>query len=261
MKAIVLMLAAAFTLAAPVITARAEAAQSLLGANTVTAETRQQIARDYEMKGDIARARELYGSAVNWYTLAIRYNSNDVSLFNKLGIAEMKVGEFDQARHSFGQAVKVDPSNVDALNNLGAVNCLQRRYRPAVRYLKQALALDESKAVTHLNLAEAWMGQKQVNRAMTEYARALELDADILTSADKEGVFAQVQTPEQRAMVDFMIAKAYVKRGNLEGALDYLRRAREQHFRQLSSVWDDPAFSPLWKDARLAEIVKPPKVS
>ena len=260
MKVLVLMLAAASTLTAPALTARPDAAQSLLG-NTVTAETRQQIAKDYEMKGDIARAREQYGSAVNWYTLAIRYSHSDVLLYNKLGIAQMKVGEFDQARHSFGLAVKADSSNVDALNNLGAVNCLERKYRPAVRYLKQALAIDETKAVTHLNLAEAWMGQKQIDRAMTEYARALELDSDILTSADKEGVFAQVQTPEQRAMVDFMIAKAYVKRGNLEGALDYLRQAKEQHFRNLSTVWEDPAFAPLWKDARLAEIVKPPKVS
>jgi tetratricopeptide (TPR) repeat protein len=261
MKAIVLMLAAASALSAPVLAARAETSQSMLGANTVTAETRQQIARDYEMKGDIARAREQYGSALNWYSLAVRYDNQDVLLYNKLGIAQMKVGEFDQARHSFGLAVRVDPSNVDALNNLGAVNCLERKYRPAVRYLKQALALDESKAVTHLNLAEAWMGQKQLDRAMTEYARALELDADILTSADKEGVFAQVQTPEQRAMVDFMIAKAYIKRGNVEGALDYLRRAKEQNFKNLATVWDDPAFAPLWKDARLAEIVKPPRIS
>jgi tetratricopeptide (TPR) repeat protein len=259
MKALVLMLAAVSTLGAPAFAARVDAAQSLM-ANTVTAETRQQIAKDYETKGDIARARELYGSAVNWYLVAIRYNRN-VLLYNKLGIAEMKLGEYDQARRAFGLAVKADPSNVDALNNLGAVNCLERKYKPAIRYLKQALALDESKAVTHLNLAEAWMGQKQVDRAMTEYARALELDADILNSADKEGVFAQIQTPEQRAMVDFMIAKSYVKRGNLEGALDYLRRAREDHFRDLSKVWEDPAFAPLWKDARLADIVKPPKVS
>ena len=220
-----------------------------------------QKAKVAEEKGDLESIRGNYEWAAYEYRDAIHLSPRDPMLYNKLGIAQMKIGEFDQARHSFGQAVKVDPSNVDALNNLGAVYCLQRKYKPAVRYLKQALALDESKAVTHLNLAEAWMGQKQIDRAMTEYARALELDADILTSADKEGVFAQVQTPEQRAMVDFMIAKAYIKRGNIEGALDYLRRAKEQNFKNLSTVWEDPAFAPLWKDARLVEIVKPPKVS
>ncbi|MFP5226953.1 MAG: tetratricopeptide repeat protein [Acidobacteriota bacterium] len=258
MKTLLLMLATAATLAIPA--GKAEVAQSLLP-DTVNADARLQTAKNYEMKGDIARAREEYGSAINWYSIALRYNGKDTALYNKLGIAQLKVGDLDQARRTFTQAVKIKPANLDSLNNLGAVYCLQRKYKPAVRYLKQALALDESRAVTHLNLAEAWMGQKQIDRAMTEYARALELDADILTSAGKEGVFAQIQTPEQRAMVDFMIAKAYVKRGNLEGALDYLRRAKENRFRNLSTVWDDPAFAPLWQDARLAEIVKPPKAS
>jgi tetratricopeptide (TPR) repeat protein len=178
-------------------------------------------------------------------------------LFNKLGIAQLKTGGMDAARKSFGDAVKRDPTFVDALNNLGAVNCLQKRYKPAVKYLKLALALDETKASAHLNLAEAWMGQKQVERAMTEYARAIELDADILSSTDKEGVFAQISTPEQQALISFMIAKAYARRGNMEGALDYLRRAKEQHYRELASVYTEPVFAPLWKDPRLTSIVKP----
>jgi pentatricopeptide repeat protein len=54
-----------------------------------------------------------------------------------------------------------------------------------------------------------------------------------------------------------MIAKSYAKRGNLEGALDFLRQAKEQHYRDLANVYTDPAFAPLWKDPRLATIVKP----
>ena len=258
MRTTFLMLTTAAALALPL--GVQATAQSLLP-DTVIADTRAQLSKNYELKGDIARARQEFGSAVNWYLLAVRYNNHEAALFNKLGIAEMKVGEMDQARRDFLLATKVEPSNVDALNNLGAVYCLQRKYKPAVRYLKQALALDEAKAVTHLNLAEAWLGQKQIDRGMTEYARALELDADILNSADNEGVFAQIQTPEQKAMVDFMIAKAYVKRGNLEGALDYLRRAKQDNFKNLASVWDDPIFTPLWKDPRLVDIVKPPKAS
>ena len=219
-------------------------------------DTRQQVARSYEMKGDIARARDEYASATHWYMLALRLEPGNAGLYNKLGIAEMKVGDMETARRQFALAVKQDPSNVDSLNNLGAVYCLERRYRPAIRYLKQALALDETKAATHLNLAEAWMGQKQTERAMTEYARALELDADILTSTDKEGVFAQISTPEQRAAVDFLIAKAYVKRGNVDGALDYLRQAKELHYHDLASVYTDPGFAPLWKDPRLSDIVQ-----
>jgi tetratricopeptide (TPR) repeat protein len=126
-----------------------------------------------------------------------------------------------------------------------------------VHYLKQALALDESNASAHLNIAEAWAGLGQMERAMTEYARALELNADILNTSGS-GVLLQVSTPEQRGRVDFLIAKAYAKRGNLEGALDYLQRAKECHFSGLGKVYEDAVFTPLWTDARLAKIVKRP---
>lgn len=217
----------------------------------------QQTAKNYEFKGDVARARNENASAAAWYYAATHYDNQNAVLFNKLGIAQLKAGEMEAARKSFSNAVKRDPTLVDALNNLGAVNCLERRYRPAVKYLKLALALDETKASAHLNLAEAWMGQKQVERAMTEYARALELDADILSSTDKEGVFAQISTPEQQALISFLIAKAYAKRGNMDGALDYLRRAKDEHYREMASVYTDPVFAPLWKDPRLTAIVKP----
>lgn len=252
MRTLILMMAAAALFAGAATNVRADSA----GDQPKTTAA-QQAAKNYEFKGDVARARDENASAAAWYSAATRYDNRNAALFNKLGIARLKAGEMDAARKAFSDAVKRDPTFVDALNNLGAVNCLEKRYKPAVKYLKQALALDESKASAHLNLAEAWMGQKQLERAMTEYARALELDADILSSADKEGVFAQISTPEQHALIQFLIAKAYAKRGNLDGALDYLRRAKDARYREIASVYTDPAFAPLWKDPRLTAIVKP----
>jgi len=90
---------------------------------------------------------------------------------------------------------------------------------------------------------------------MTEYTRALELDADILSS-NPGAVVAHVSTPEQRARVAFTIAKAYAKRGNLEGSLEYLRRAKEGNFPDLKKVYGDQTFAALWDDPRLEKIVK-----
>jgi tetratricopeptide (TPR) repeat protein len=90
---------------------------------------------------------------------------------------------------------------------------------------------------------------------MTEYARALELNADILSSS-QDGVIAQVRTPEQRARIAFMIAKSYMKRGNIEGALEYLRRAKDMRYPDMAQVYTDPVFTPLWNDPRLAKIIK-----
>jgi tetratricopeptide (TPR) repeat protein len=251
MRSLILAVATAALLAGP---AKMAGADTPPGVPRVDA--RQQAARTFELKGDVARAREELGSAETWYRAAVANDRSNATLDNKLGLVQLKQHEMDAARRSFAEAVRRQPNYVDALNNLGAVYCLEKKYRPAIKYLKEALAFDEQRAVTHLNLAEAWMGQKQIDRAITEYTRALELDADILSSPDSEGVNAQITTPEQQAIVDFLIAKAYAKRGNVEGALDYLRRAKEAHYKDMASVYTEPEFSALWKDVRLTAIVK-----
>lgn len=210
-----------------------------------------------ETKGDLARAHNNFESAISYYMAALRTTPRDPNLYNKLGITELQLHERSAASKYFKLALKSDPKNAQALNNLGAVAYLNRKYNPAVRYYKQALALDEENASFHLNIAEAWMSLGQTDRAMTEYARALELDADILNSS-QEGSIAQVRTPEQRARVAFMIAKAYAKRGNIEGALEYLNRAKADRYPDLAKVYSDQDFAPVWQDPRLAKIVKKP---
>jgi tetratricopeptide (TPR) repeat protein len=213
------------------------------------------VAKSAELKGDLARIHNDYLLAVSYYQKAVRADPRNATLLNKLGISELKLGDRGPAHKHFSQAVKYDPRNVSALNNLGAVAFIEKKYKPAVRYLKQALELDESSAPAHLNLAEAWMGMGEVDYAMTEYARAIELDADILTES-QNGISAQITTPEQRARISYLIAKAYAKRGNIDGALEYLKRAKAGHFPDLERVYKDQEFAAIWSDPRLAEIVK-----
>ena len=81
------------------------------------------------------------------------------------------------------------------------------------------------------------------------------MDADILTSAHN-GVAAQVSAPELRARVSYLIAKTYAKRGNLDGALEYLRRAKEGRYPDLAKVYSDEEFAALWQDPRLSAIIR-----
>ncbi|MGB0064774.1 MAG: tetratricopeptide repeat protein [Terracidiphilus sp.] len=218
-------------------------------------EATSQAARTAEEAGDQARMNREYVKAAVSYERALRFDPKNSQLWNKLGIVDLKLDDRRGAHKSFATAIKFDPRNALALNNLGALELLDHRYKIATHYLKQALALDESNASAHLNLAEAWMGQTQVDRAMTEYSRALELDPDILDSSN-DGVLAQVRTPEQEARIDFLIARAYAERGNLDGALDYLSRAKTRHYPNLSEVYSEKEFASLWTDPRLQQLVK-----
>lgn len=218
-------------------------------------ETTMQAARAAEEKGDLARIRNDLEAALVSYERAIRLDPQNSSLYNKAGIVQFKLNERDAAGRSFSQALKYDSRNTMALNNLGALHVVEGKYKRALRYLKQALALDETSASAHVNMAEAWMGLKRVDRAMTEYSRALELDPDIF-GINENGVMAQVRTPEQQARIDFLIARAYIRRGNIEGALDFLQRAKSGRYPNMGDVYTDQEFASLWTDARLAKIVK-----
>ncbi len=224
------------------------------GADVPSAD-KMQLARTQELKGDSARVRNNNQEAIYYYKGALHINGQNSVLLNKLGVAELQTGDRGAARKHLNQAVKVDPHNVPAWNNLGVLACIDRKYSQAVRYLKNALALQETNASAHLNMAEAWFGLGEVDRAMTEYTRALELDADILSS-NPGAVVAHVSTPEQRARVAFTIARAYAKRGNLEGALEYLKRAKDQNYPDMKKVYSDQTFAALWDDPRLQQIVK-----
>ena len=214
------------------------------------AEVRAEVA-----KGDLAQEKKEFDSAANHYEKALRYDRENTEVINKLGVAELRMHDYRHARKNFLKALKYDPQFFTAMNNMGVVEILDKKYKSAVSYLKQALALNEQNAHTHLNLGEAWLGLNEVDHAMNEYTRALELDADVL-STDLGGVQAQVYTPEQRARIDYLIAKSYMHRNNPEGALEYLTRAKELHYPNMHDVLNDQTFAPLWKDPRLAKIVK-----
>lgn len=220
-----------------------------------TAADKTAQAKSYEEKGDLARAHKDYTNAEIDYSAALRLDRQNPTLYNKLGTVRIKENDLKGARKLFEQALKRDAKNFVAYNNLGAVAYLQKKYRPAIAYFKQALALDESSASAHLNLAEAWLSLGDMDRAMTEYTRAIELNADILNGSN-EGIQARIRTPEQRARIDYILAKAYARRGNLDSALEYLQRAKESNYPDLHRVYSDQEFAPLWKDPRLAKIVK-----
>ncbi len=228
----------------------------LVGAQKTIANDKLTEARAEEAKGDQAQQNKDFESSVSHYEKALRFDRENAVLYNKLGVSQLRLKDYKHARKSFLKSLQYDPKLFNAMNNLGVVDILDKKYKSAVDYLKQALALDEENAHTHLNLAEAWLGMHEVPRAMNEYTRALELDADVL-STSPGGVQAQIYTPEQRARIDYLIAKLYIQRNNSEGALDYLGRAKELNYHNLHDVYTDQAFAPLWKDPRLAKIVKP----
>jgi tetratricopeptide (TPR) repeat protein len=211
-----------------------------------------------ETNADVARARKDYPLAIEYFQAALKKDRKSAKLYNKLGLAQLKNNELVAARLSFQNAVKFNSKFADAVNNIGAVAYMQKNYGSAAKQFKKAVALDETRAPFHVNLGAAWFGQKKLERALAEYTRALELDPDALRLESKAGITAQIASPEERARYSYMLAKIYAKRGDVEGCLQCLRKAKEDGYHDLANVYKDEDVSAMRANPRLHEVVAPP---
>lgn len=171
----------------------------------------------------------------------------------KLSMDSMTVAQLEAA----GDSMKTDSKYPEPVNNIGAIEYMQKRFGAAAKYFKKAVALDETKATFHVNLGATWFAQKKLERAFAEYARALELNPDALNTSNS-GVQAQIASPEERAKYAYMLAKIYAKRGEYDECMRSLRKAKEDGYKELASVYKDAEFAPLRNDPRLAEIAGEP---
>jgi tetratricopeptide (TPR) repeat protein len=179
-------------------------------------------------------------------------------LYNKLGLAELQTGDRHSARSHFDKAAKLNPKYAEAVNNIGAADYLQKNYGRAARYFKKALALQETNASYHANLGAAWFAENKLDRAIAEYTRAVELDSDVFRSQAMAGISAQIASPEERARYQYMLAKIYAQRGDVDRCLECLKKAKEEGYRNLGNVYKDKEFASVVQDVRLGTIIPAP---
>lgn len=213
---------------------------------------------ELEKAGDEARGQKDYAHAVEYFEAAVRKDRKNAALYNKLGLAELRADDLKSARLDFEKASKLNPKYAEAVNNIGAVEYIRKNYRNAAKYFKKAAALDETHATYHVNLGAAWFSQKKMDRAIAEYTRAIELDPDAFRHDSRIGIAAQIASPEERAQYSYTLAKAYARRGDLEGCLQCLKKAKEDGYRNLANVYHDEEFSRLRDNPKLHEVVPPP---
>src|SRR6201987_3751520 len=172
---------------------------------------------ELEKSGDQARAVKDYTLAIDYFQAALRKDRKNAILYNKLGLSELRKDDLASARVDFLKAVKLDSKYAEAVNNVGAVDYMHKNYNSAAKYFKKAVALDEAHSTYHVNLGAAWFSQKKMDRAIAEYMRAMELDPDALRRESRTGIAAQISSPEERAQYSCLLAKAYAKRGDVDG--------------------------------------------
>ena len=131
----------------------------------------------------------------------------------------------------------------------------RKNYQKAIKEYLKALALQDGSASYHSNLGTAYFAMKEYPAAMNEYAIALQLDPDVFEHRSQSGIAAQMSSPQDRAYYSFLLARMYAKSGNSDRALEYLRKAMEDGYKDIDAVYKDQEFAALRKDPRFGELM------
>jgi tetratricopeptide (TPR) repeat protein len=198
-----------------------------------------------EARGDIFMAEKKFREAIEVYQEGSPQNA---VVQNKLGIAYQQSLQLDNARKAYERAIKLRPDYMEALNNLGTIYYARKSYRRAINWYNRALktAPGEARSATvYENLGRAWFNRKDYVRARECMQSALQLDPEVFEHHGTIGQILEETSIEERAKYHFYLAKVYAKSGRNDVALQYLRKALEEGFKDKKSLDEEPDFAAL----------------
>lgn len=204
-------------------------------------------------------ARKEYKEAENiFYRLASQNPANAI-YWNELGIAHHNQAQLEQAIKCYQKAAKVDPHYADAQNNIGTVLYERKKYSKAIRSYKKAIAIRDDFAPFYLNLGYAYFGQRNFEDSIAAFRKALQIDPGSMDpNNSRVGTVIQDRSiSAERGRFYFMLAKSFAEAGDVERALRYLRKARDDGYSDFKSVKKDPSFAVVMKDPAAAELFEP----
>jgi tetratricopeptide (TPR) repeat protein len=194
-----------------------------------------------EERGDIMMARKMYREAIEVFQSA----PPSAVVYNKIGIAYHQLQQLDNAKKSYDRALKVKRDYAEALNNIGTVYYAKKSYRRAISYYQKALRLSPGSASVYSNLGTALFARKKYDDATEAYQKALALDPEVFEHRSNYGTMLEDRNVEERAKFHYYLAKMYAKSGRNEMALQYVRKALEEGFKDKKKFEEESEFQAL----------------
>ena len=208
-----------------------------------------------EQMADLYMVRKDYREATLVYKKLADQNPRNPVYLNKLGIALHQQAALTMALKYYERASKVDPSYADAQNNIGTIWYQRKKYGKAIRAYQKAIGIRSDMAVLYSNLAYAYFGDKKYEQAIGSFRQALALDPQLFEhNNSRNGSLLQDRSVGDRGRFYYLLAKSFAEAGNLDRCLIYLRKAKDEGYKELNAAKSDPAFSAVLKDPAIQAV-------
>lgn len=211
-----------------------------------------------EQMADLYMARKEYREASQLYKRLVDQNPQSAVYQNKLGIAMHQQTALGPALKCYERAVKLDPAYADAQNNIGTIYYQRKKYGKAIKAYQKAIAIRNDMPVLYSNLAYAYFEDKKYEQAIGSFRQALAMDPQFFErNSSRNGSILQDRSVGDRGKFYFLLAKSYAEAGNLERCLIYLRKAKDEGYKQLAAIKEDPSFAAVIKNPAVQEVLAP----
>ncbi|MGA8142993.1 MAG: protein kinase [Candidatus Acidiferrales bacterium] len=151
--------------------------------------------------------------ALEEYKRVTELEPGNVSGWDNLGNAYLRLGRYEESIPAYKKSIELTPT-WSAYNNLGYVNLLLGRFPDAVQMSEKAVELGPNQELAVGNLADAYRGSGQKDKANATYDKAIAL------------AFQELQVNPQSTAALEDLALYYAKKGEAARGTEFIQRAR-----------------------------------
>jgi len=211
-----------------------------------------------EQMGDLYMVRKQFREAAEMFKKLSDQDPRNPVYLNKLGIALHQQTALGLALKYYERAVKVDPRYADAENNVGTIWYQRKKFEKAIKAYNKAIAMRSDMAVLYSNLGYAYFGDKKYEEAIAAFNHALVLDPQLFEhNGSRSGSILQDRSVDDRGRFYYMLAKSFAQAGDLDRCIHYLRKAKDEGYKNITDIKKDPAFGAALKDPAVQELLLP----
>lgn len=211
-----------------------------------------------EQMGDLYMVRKQYREAAEQFKKLSDKDPRNPVYLNKLGIALHQQLALGPALKYYERAVKVDPRYADAENNVGTIWYQRKKYRKAIKAYEKAIKMRDDMAVLYSNLGYAYFGERKYEEAISAFRHALTLDPLLFEhNGSRNGSVLQDRSVEDHGRFDYLLAKSFAQAGDLDRCIHYLRKAKDEGYKDFADIKKDPAFAAALKNPAVQELLVP----
>ena len=214
----------------------------------------------YLRLGDIYLASGQGREAVAAYQKAIDVNPYYWFNYNELGRAYSQTGEYEKALQAFRRVNELEPENFLGYLNVGAVYFEQGNYEECITYFQKSLHLQPD-AKTYSNLGVAYFYLKRYSESVPMFEKAVELSPNNETFTGNLADAYRWSNQRDRAVTTYAkainlayrelavnprnsdalgsLALYYAKKGEASEAVSFIRRARTINPSDLNLIYQE----------------------